>query len=67
MPQIDDIQPSELQLRGHETEVLIRAAREQTSRIMEENARLIELSRRTIEDSRELIKQAAELVRSTHG
>ena len=67
MPQIDEIQPSELQLRGHGTEVLIRGAREQTSRIMEEIARLIELSRRTIEDSRELIKQAAELLRSTHG
>ena len=67
MPQIGDIQSSELQLRGHETEVLIRAAREQTSRIMEENARLVEFSRRTIDGSRELIKQAAELLRAPYG
>ena len=65
MPQ-KDIQTSELQLRSQETEVLMRSACEQASRIMEENARLIELSRRTIEGSRELIKQAAELLRATY-
>ena len=66
MPQ-KDIQTSELQLLSQETEVVMRSAREQVSRIMEENARLIELSRRTIDGSRELIKQAAELLRSPYG